>query len=417
MSADPPAPEPRSRVASDRGDGGLDYPSWVPWLTLAIVVAFAVFGSLPHHGEGAHPAALALIWVSIVPWLLDAVGFALPRWMFGVLVLVPQAILHVGGDALGIADLTDEGPTHIAIMIVVFAAGQVGATAPWRVAAPVAVAAAAIIAGRGVVEPQWDAGVFWGGGALMALAIGYMMRRQAETTFQLRAAHEALAREAVLQERHRIAREVHDVIAHSLTVTMMHLTAARMAVQRDPEEATSILEDAEGLGRQSLTDIRRTVGLLRDESSVAVEPPQPDAHDLDRLLTEYRAAGMDISAELDADLSELPPSAGLAVYRIVQESITNAGKHAPGAAVHVSLRRDDGMVDLRIRNGAGERGAGEDSAGAGMGIVGMRERAALLGGTLRAGADGEGWRVHCRFPLHGADPRDALGSAREEAAR
>ena len=392
---------------------GLEFPTWVPWLTLGIVVVFAILGTLPyHHGQWPHPVAIALMWFSITPWVIDAFGGMVPRPVFAVLVLAPQALIHLGGDALGIATLIDEDPTHIAIMIVVFAVGEIAATASWRVAVPVTVVAAAIIGGRGIIEPNFDAGIFWAGGTVMALAIGYMMRRQAETTFQLREAQDALAREAVLQERNRIAREVHDVIAHSLTVTMMHLTAARMAVHRDPQEAESTLREAERLGRQSLADIRRTVGLLRDGTAGVVEPPQPDERDLDTLASEYRAAGMDVAMDRD-ELGDVPASAGLALYRIVQESLTNAGKHAPGSPVEVTVSRDGGVIDLWIRNPVTDRPDPDRTPSGGMGIVGMRERAALLGGTLRAVIDAGDWVVHCRFPADGPVPDRGPGDRQE----
>ena len=409
MSSVRPPPPPG---LSSQHHLGLEFPTWVPWLTLAIVSVFAVLGTVPHHGEWPHLVAVGLVWFSITPWVIDAIGVMVPRPLFAVLFLVPQAVIHLGGNALGIANLTDEDPTHIAVMIVVFGVGEIAATASWRVAVPVTAVAAAIIAGRGIIQPAFDAGIFWAGGTVMALAIGYMMRRQAETTYQLREAQDALAREAVLQERNRIAREVHDVIAHSLTVTMMHLTAARMAVHRDPEEAESTLREAERLGRQSLADIRRTVGLLRDRVDGAVEPPQPDARDLETLVGEYRAAGMDVEMDRD-ELGDLPASAGLALFRIVQESLTNAGKHAPGSPVEVTVSRDGGSVDLWVRNPVSDPSTEDRTPSGGMGIVGMRERAALLGGTLSAGLDDGTWVVHCRFPADGRVPDRSSGDRQE----
>lgn len=378
---------------------GLDFPPWVPQLTTGIVVVIAAISSLPAHGMRPHPVGIALVWLSIVPWVLDAVDVPLPRLAFGAGVMIPQAIIHVGGDALGIANLTDEGPLHMAAMIVVFAVGQVAATAGWRDSLLVAGAGAAALLGRTAVEPTFDAGVFWAAGAFMAFGIGYMMRRQAEIAFQLRAAQQALARDAVNQERQRIAREVHDVLAHSLTVTMMHVTAARMSARKDPGSVEAALEDAERLGREAVADLRRTVGLLRDGPASSGEPPQPDAADLERLVGDYRSAGLDITVDVEADLTDLRPSAGLAVYRIVQESLTNARKHAPGTAVHISIQHTDGVLDLQVRNrlpDPADRPA--PTAREGMGLVGMRERASLLGGTLNAGPEGDGWLVRCRFP-------------------
>ena len=203
------------------------------------------------------------------------------------------------------------------------------------------------------------------------------------------------SRSAATNERQRIAREVHDVIAHSLTVTMLHLTAARLAVGRgDSAAATEALEEAEKAGRTSLSEIRNTVGLLRIDGSEPDNAPLPAAADVPALVEGYRAAGVDVSLDLQGDLGDVEPAAGLALYRIVQESLTNAGRHAPGAHTTVHIELGPPLkVDVQTKGGAPsiERGSG-------MGLAGMAERAAALGGLFEAGQSGNGWRVAATLP-------------------
>jgi signal transduction histidine kinase len=167
---------------------------------------------------------------------------------------------------------------------------------------------------------------------------------------QLRAAQADQERNAVAAERRRIAGEIHDVAAHALALTVLHLTGLRLRVQReggDPGLVESIAE-AERLGRQSLDDIRRTVGLLQDETS-GIAPPLPGASDIRPLVDEYRARGLEVKLELHGEPAAVTPAAGLALFRIIQESLANAVKHAPGAGVCIRLELD-GSVRLTIRN-------------------------------------------------------------------
>jgi signal transduction histidine kinase len=213
---------------------------------------------------------------------------------------------------------------------------------------------------------------------------------------QLRAAQADLEQNAVAAERRRIAGEIHDVAAHALALTVLHLTGLRMRVLReggDPKLVESLAE-AERLGRQSLDDIRRTVGLLQ-ESSSGIAPPLPAAQDIPGLVEQYRAGGLDVALDLHGDTSTVAPASGLALYRIVQESLANAVKHAPGAPVQVQLDLN-GSLRVCVRNTLTSPAARDRRGGHGLG--GMRERAELLGGQLSAGPDDGAWRVECVIP-------------------
>jgi len=233
-----------------------------------------------------------------------------------------------------------------------------------------------------------------------AFVVGVVFQRQVRLITQLREAQASLAGKAATEERQRIAREVHDVIAHSLTVTMLHLTAARLTLEHDPAataEVISALEEAERLGRESLHDIRRTVGLLTTGSADAPAAPAPAAEDLNALVDEFSRAGQQVSLSVRGDLGQLSLPAGLALYRIVQESLTNVAKHAPGSPAAVIVSVDDDTVEFRVSNPVSAPGPRE-RVGGGHGLLGMAQRAELLGGEIEAGLNDGQWVVRGSMP-------------------
>jgi signal transduction histidine kinase len=240
-----------------------------------------------------------------------------------------------------------------------------------------------------VHDPGWGA---WTAGVTFTVLAAMLIRHQLGLVEQMRALQDDLARRSRIEERSRIARDLHDVIAHSLTVSLLHVSSALLAVEHDPEDAARALTDAERLTRQSLADVRATVGLLRSPDDDGRAPPAPGVGDLPRLVAELRAAQADVSLVVDGDLEELPATTGATVYRIVQESLTNAARHAPGASVRVRVAARDGHVDVSIES------SGPPGGGSGMGLTSMRERAEAVGGTLRAGPDGAGWLVRASLP-------------------
>jgi signal transduction histidine kinase len=172
-----------------------------------------------------------------------------------------------------------------------------------------------------------------------------------------------------------------------------------MALRRDPAEAADALERAEQLGRQSLAEVRRIVGLLQPEGA-STAPPLPTASDLPALVEQFRCAGVPVSLTVDGDLDPIAPTSGLALYRIAQESLTNVTKHAPGAGADIRVAVNNGSVHLRIANDAPPHAAATAEGSAGLGLPGMRDRAESLGGVLRAGAtrDGDAWHVEADLP-------------------
>jgi len=235
----------------------------------------------------------------------------------------------------------------------------------------------------------------WAAGVSASVFAVLLLRRQLLLVEALRAAQASLAERSAADERNRIAREVHDVIAHSLTVSLLHISSARLAVQTDPGEAEHALAEAERLGRQSLDEVRATVGLLRTGAEGRIAPPVPSADRVRALVEQFRQAGAEVTLEVSGDLAALPATTGSALYRITQEALTNAAKHAPGAAIDVDVE----VTSLRARLTVDS--SGPPGHGQGLGLVGMSERAAVLGGTCQAGPGGRGWLVEASLPVPG----------------
>ncbi|QZY45788.1 sensor histidine kinase [Mycolicibacterium austroafricanum] len=228
--------------------------------------------------------------------------------------------------------------------------------------------------------------------------VGYLMRIQQELLLEQREAQQKLAEHAAVDERRRIAREVHDVIAHSLTVTLLHVTGARRGLQedRDVDEAVEALEQAERLGRQAMADIRRTVGLLDD--AVGKVTPEPGVGDIAMLVDDFVRAGLAVRFESSGRHDRISGAAGLALYRIAQESLANIAKHAPDAVSELSLTVSPSEAVLTVTNRLPVPVAAANCAD-GRGMRGMRQRVQQLGGTVNAGPDGDGWVVHATIPL------------------
>ncbi|MFS0866338.1 histidine kinase [Microbacterium sp. 179-B 1A2 NHS] len=239
-------------------------------------------------------------------------------------------------------------------------------------------------------------GLAWTSGALMRSVLRARATRAAQTR--------AEAQTAAEQERTRIARDMHDIVAHSLAVVIAQADGARYAAAADPEAQSAALGTISSTARAALADVRLLLTQLRHSQS---EGPQPTLADLEQLYGQVRAAGVDLRVDVDpAPQGEIPASVQLAVFRILQEALTNALRHGRAGGVDVALAWRADRVELTVRNPVATDGD-PDRRPPGHGMIGMRERAQLIGGRLDAGAEGAVFTVTASLPLGaGAAPRE-----------
>jgi signal transduction histidine kinase len=239
-----------------------------------------------------------------------------------------------------------------------------------------------------------------------ALAVGESVRRRKLAVEALDATEEAMAEstraQTVMAERARIARELHDIVAHHLSVIAVESEAARLTSPELPAAAGDRLGSIAATAREALTETRRLLGVLREDTGgESGRMPQPGLGQLDELVEKAESTGTHIRFIRQGKVAALPLSTDLAAYRIVQEALTNARRHAPGADVDVELAYADDALRVRIRDYGPGPPAGE--AVEGHGLLGMRERATLAGGTFSAGrAEGDGFEVDVTLPTTGA---------------
>jgi signal transduction histidine kinase len=275
-------------------------------------------------------------------------------------------------------------------------------------------AALALTAGVGLVVSLWGpsdgqalepvtavvcAAAAWGLGVYLETRRQYR-RELARREALLERERDQLERLAAHEERAAIARELHDIVAHSVSVMLVGVRGARDVMRANPDVADATLGKVETTAEQSIAELRRILALLRDPADAAESQPQPSLAQLDQLVADYRDAGLPVSLERTGAARPLPGGFELSVYRIVQEALTNVLKHARPERVVVTLAFSDSRLDLEVvDDGTPQR---QDTVAPGHGLVGMRERVAVLGGELETGPrDGGGFRVAARLPVAG----------------
>ena len=272
-------------------------------------------------------------------------------------------------------------------------------------AVPLAVVMAMLATGHAPNDLAWSLASF----AVPTIAVaqfgGYVrdrrvheeaLERRAKT---LEAERDQSAHRAAAAERARIARELHDVVAHGMSVMVVQAGAARLIVRDDPERATEALRSIEVTGRDALAELRRLLGVLRrDEREDLALAPQPGLAELPALVRRFTDAGLAVDLVVEADGRGLPPGADLSAYRIIQEALTNTLKHAAATRARVAVRSDADGVEVEVTDDG--RGHTSVADGEGSGLIGMRERVSFFGGDFRAGPrPGGGFAVWARFPL------------------
>lgn len=234
--------------------------------------------------------------------------------------------------------------------------------------------------------------------AALAALLRDRMRLGAQLTQERELSQAEQERRMVAEERQRIAREMHDVVAHGLSLIQVQATSAKYRIPDVPAPAAAEFDDIAASARTALAEMRRLLGALRGDDERAERAPQPTLADLPRLVAEARRAGADIEL-VGPPHDEMSAAASLAAYRIAQEAVSNAIRHAPGSRIDVTVRRDGGDLFVEVANTAAAAPT-RQTDGAGHGIIGMRERAAQLGGSLSAGpTESGGYLVVAAIPL------------------
>jgi signal transduction histidine kinase len=251
-------------------------------------------------------------------------------------------------------------------------------------------------------DPQ---GVYLGGVLFFTLLFGApwlagkVVQRRRTSEARMRHERDAAAA-AIVEERARIARELHDVVAHAISVIVLQARGGRRLLDSEPEETRGALDTIEHTGQQALVEMRRLVGLLRESDEALELAPQPTLSQLDHLVAQVRAAGLPVEVAIEGEPVELPPGVDLSAYRIVQEALTNALKHAGPTRARITLDYGTDGLDVDVADdGVGAGNGGNGGNGGGYGLAGIRERVAVVGGDLDAGPrPGGGFAVHARLP-------------------
>ena len=342
------------------------------------------------------PVALVAMVVAFSPWLLFF-SFELAKHEGPTL-----CVAWTAGTAILLFGTTTPIPGDFAPLLLSLSVGVVSALTSLKGGILAAGSAAALLWAAAAWH-RLDTPAMYFAFIGIGWLVGYLMRIQQELLVEQREMQAKLAGLVAADERRRIAREVHDVIAHSLSVTLLHLTAARHTLEYDGDEAAAVraLQDAERLGRQAMTDIRRTVGLLDAASSARA--PEPGIGDIAALVEDFADAGLDVVLTVSGELDGVSAATGLALYRIAQESLANVAKHAQDAPVTVTLDVDRSAVRLDVVNEF-RWTSGDGSVTPGRGVQGMRQRVELLGGTIDVGPFVDHWAVRVAAPaVAGAD--------------
>jgi signal transduction histidine kinase len=375
------------------------YGDWVLALVLAVLFQIEVWTIDPSHPPGdvgtevfssterAAAAAAGLVLTLSLAWRRRA-----PLVVLGV-AIATSVVANVVG-------VLDEATTPaIALVVAVY---SVGAQTSGLRAAVGGLGAAALIAVN--VAEQFSLGdllfiaTILGGAWLAGRAMRYRREREhvlERLTVDLERERDEKARAAVAEERVRIARELHDVVAHAISVIVLQARGGRRSLATDPGETREALDMIEATGSEALAEMRRLLGMLRRDDEEIALAPQPSLRYLDALAAQVRDAGLPVDLSVEGEPTELPPGVDLSAYRIVQEALTNALKHAGPATARVVVRYRENDLELEIA----DTGAGA-SDGEGHGLAGMRERVSLYGGKIETGPrDGGGFAVRARLPL------------------
>jgi signal transduction histidine kinase len=368
--------------------------TWTSFIAVDVTEVGAWVIAILQRPSAGLPMSLAALAVSVSPTLL---------FFFFNMKLSPALMWATWSTATAIMLFATPTPVHAdfapaLLVLMVLSVATLSSVAGGLLAT--ASAAALLLAASAL--HRLDAVALYLGFVGAGWLLGYIMRSQRLLLAEQIEAQKILAEHAAADERRRIAREVHDVIAHSLSITLLHVTGARRVLQqdRDVDDAVEALEQAERLGRQAMADIRRTVGLL-DDSPMKIAP-EPGVDDIRVLVGDYERAGLAVTLLADGPAPPVSAAVGHALYRITQESLANIAKHAPDSKSTVALSVSGTSASLVVDNRLPAEVAAAPCA-EGRGVSGMRQRVELLGGAIDVGPTRDGWSVRAEIPLEEGD--------------
>jgi signal transduction histidine kinase len=364
---------------------------------------------------------MTLVAVLLIGSVAEVLTSDLPRWLVlpaalaaGALVwrrsapTLTAAVVVTSATLVAVVAAPTQG-SFTGFVAMVIALYSVGAHEPRRsglyvlATAVVGIAAAGLATNALITEMNAGDWIPIGVWLSLAWALGAEVRRNRLQNEQLRVLaqqladeRDARAQEAVSLERSRLARELHDVVAHNVSLMAVQAEGAGRVLQGDQPQVRAALAAIATTGRDTIDELRRLLGILRANGADAELAPQPGLADLAPLLDRVRGSGLAVELTVTGDPIALPAGAQLSAYRIVQEALTNTLKHADASHVAVDLRYSPGVVEVRVADNGRPAGPG---AGTGHGLVGLRERVALYGGSLTAGQDTNGYTVRALLPI------------------
>ena len=341
--------------------------------------------------QPSSPADLLLAGVPVAAFYVWAWVPKTPLLVLSVAVIVPVVVAQRSGEL---------EPLMFEASVLAFVVGRWSPSL--RSAVPLGLFAAATpVLVALMQDPSEVAVAIWIMGIAFPWAMSRAFVRQEQLADQLDDTRRELAQQALVDERRQIARDVHDFVGHGLAAVMLQVTSARHVLRRDPGAAEDALRSAEEVGRRSMRELRRTVALLRSDDETGVEPPLPSVAEIPALVDQARAGGLAVELQTRGDLSSIPPGVGVAVYRITQEALANAARHAPRAQTSLGLELTNGRVAI-VAETTGPivtSSSSSERERPRYGLIGMQERATALGGEFAAGPTPSGWRMSCQLPV------------------
>jgi signal transduction histidine kinase len=346
--------------------------------------------------------------IVVVPVALAVAGLMLVRRRLGIAAPMISLALFAASSLPARAWVPSSGGAYLLILLVCATIGYLTASRAAAVAGLVLIEVFPAAAVSRQPDRSWGTLVWVLVTLTVAWLVGIVLRRPferarlaEERALLLERDRERSSQLAVADERQRIARELHDVIAHSVSVMTVQAGAVRRLLTPEQEKEREALLSVEATGRQALTEMRRLVGLLKEDTVMPMYAPQPSMKTLDVLVGTVREAGLPVELSVAGEQRELAPGVDLAAYRVVQEALTNALKYAGPAHAWVSVDWRGDQLVLQVENDG--KGNSNGESGGGHGLVGMKERVAVVGGTLESGPrPGGGFVVTAHIPTGGA---------------